>query len=31
MELKVSKVTKDGAEGGPLGWLIGQALAGECG
>ena len=29
--LQLSEVTQDGAEGWPLGWLIGQALAGECG
>lgn len=29
--LQLSEVTQDGAEGGPLSWFIGQALAGECG
>lgn len=31
MGLQLSEVTQDGAEGWPLGWLIGQALAGEYG
>ena len=29
--LQLSEVTQDGAEGWPLGWLVGQALAGEFG
>lgn len=31
MGLQPSEVTQDGAEGWPLGWLIGQALAGKHG
>lgn len=29
--LQLSEVTQDGAEGGPLSWFVGQALADECG
>lgn len=31
MGLQPSEITQDGAEGRPLRWLVGQALAGEHG
>lgn len=29
LELKFCKLPQNGAEGGPLGWIVGQALADE--